>query len=315
MYTLAALIVSIVLQFIAAVIALRLTKKTKYRLSWILISLGFLFMAVRRFLEFLSYIHNDYAENLNQFNSWLTVITSIVITAGVILISELFNYLSRVEKIRQETQKRILDAIIKTEENERKRFAKDLHDGLGPILSTVKMSVSHLAKLEKDPKNKEIILNTDLAINEAIKSLKEISNNLSPHILSNFGLVSAIRNFTRKLEETHSLKFNFNTNLEDDRVDENTEVVLYRVVCELVNNTLKHANAGMISIDLNKGLNKIRLEYIDDGKGFDAENVLADKRTGMGYSNMISRIRSIKGTYEVISREGQGTRVIISVKV
>ncbi|MDZ7741615.1 MAG: sensor histidine kinase [Bacteroidota bacterium] len=315
MYTLVALILSIVLQFVAAVIALRLTKKTKYRLSWILISLGFLFMAVRRFLEFLTYVRSDYAENLNQFNSWLTVITSIVITAGVILISELFNYLGRVERIRQETQKRILDAIIKTEENERKRFAKDLHDGLGPILSSVKMSISHLAKLEENTKNKEIIINTDRAINEAIKSLKEISNNLSPHILSNFGLASAIRNFTNKLEESQTLKLEFNTNLGEKRLDENVEVVLYRVVCELVNNTLKHADAHLIRINLHKDQNKLKLEYSDDGQGFDAEKILTGKRSGMGYSNMISRIRSIKGSYEVISQVGKGVKVIISINI
>ena len=315
MYTLIALIISIILQFIAAVIALRLTKKTKYRLSWILISVGFLFMAIRRFLELLSFTREEYSAKLNDFNAWLTVLTSLVITAGVILISELFNYLGRVERIRKEAQKRVLDAIIKTEENERKRFAKDLHDGLGPILSSVKMSISHLAKLEKDNQNKEIILNTDMAINEAIKSLKEISNNLSPHILSNFGLVSAVRNFTKKLEEAQSVRISFKTNLENERLDENIEVVIYRVICELVNNTLKHAGAKNITIVLNKEQKQLMLAYRDDGKGFDVEKILGGERSGMGFSNMISRIHTIKGSFDVQSEKNKGTEVMIRIKL
>lgn len=102
------------------------------------------------------------------------------------------------------------------------------------------------------------------------------------------------------------MKLEFNTNLGEKRLDENVEVVLYRVVCELVNNTLKHADAHLIRINMHKDQNKLKLEYSDDGQGFDAEKILTGKRSGMGYSNMISRIRSIKGSYEVISQVGKG---------
>ncbi len=315
MITLIALIISILLQFVAAIYSIRLTKVTKYRLSWILISVGFLFMAIRRFIEFISFLGGDYFKDLSILNNWLGIITSLLITAGVILITELFNYLKKVEKAREESEKEILNAIIKTEEKERKRFAKDLHDGLGPILSTVKLSISTLSQIEQKKRNKEIISNTEVVINEALKSIKEISNNLSPHILNNFGLASAIKSFTNKIVKSKTINISFYSNMHDERLDENVEVVLYRIVCELMNNTVKHALANNIGIDLIKNNNLVKLAYTDDGKGFNVEKVLNEKTSGMGYSNMLTRIKSLKGKLNIISSKEKGTEVIIEVSV
>jgi signal transduction histidine kinase len=85
-----------------------------------------------------------------------------------------------------------LNATIRTEEKERRRFAKDLHDDLGPLLSTIKMSVSALSNQKNEENKNEIIQNIDLVVDEAISSIKNISNNLSPHILTNFGLEKAL---------------------------------------------------------------------------------------------------------------------------
>ncbi len=315
MITLIALIISILLQFVAAIYSIRLTKVTKYRLSWILISVGFLFMAIRRFIEFISFLGGDYSQDLGILNNWLGIVTSLLITAGVILITELFNYLKKVEKAREESEKEILNAIIKTEEKERKRFAKDLHDGLGPILSTVKLSISTLSQIEHKKRNKEIISNTEVVINEALKSIKEISNNLSPHILNNFGLASAIKSFTNKIVKSKAINISFNSNMHDERLDENVEVVLYRIVCELMNNTVKHASANNIGIDLIKNNNLIKLVYTDDGKGFDVEKVLNEKTSGMGYSNMLTRIKSLKGKLNINSSKEKGTEVVIEVNI
>lgn len=315
MITLIALIISILLQFVAAIYSIRLTKVTKYRLSWILISVGFLFMAIRRFIEFISFLGGDYSQDLGILNNWLGIVTSLLITAGVILITELFNYLKKVEKAREESEKEILNAIIKTEEKERKRFAKDLHDGLGPILSTVKLSISTLSQLENKKRNKEIISNTEVVINEALKSIKEISNNLSPHILNNFGLASAIKSFTNKIVKSKAINISFNSNMHDERLDENVEVVLYRVVCELMNNTVKHASANNIEINLTKNNNIVKLVYTDDGKGFDVEKILNEKTSGMGYSNMLTRIKSLKGKLNINSSKEKGTEVVIEVSI
>ena len=182
MVRLVALIISFILQIIAAIIALRLMKLTKYRLSWMLLSLSFVFMAVRKIIQFFEYFRGTPSYTWQMIDEWIGVLVSVMIIVGVILIRELFNYLKRADMDRFRTEKRVLNAIINTEENERKRFAKDLHDGLGPILSTVKMSLSALNERIKDPSGTAILNNTNHLINEAINTIKDISNNLSPHV-------------------------------------------------------------------------------------------------------------------------------------
>ena len=150
MVRLIALIISIVLQIIAAVIALRFMKLTKYRLSWILLSLSFVFMSVRLIIQLSEVFRGTPSMTWKLIDDWIGVLISVMIIGGVILIRELFYSLKRADTERVRSEKRVINAIINTEENERKRFAKDLHDGLGPILSTVKMSLSALTDRIKD---------------------------------------------------------------------------------------------------------------------------------------------------------------------
>jgi signal transduction histidine kinase len=311
-----ALIVSILLQFIAAFAAIRLTKITKYNISWILISVGFLIMALHRLAELIPKIYEKNPIDINLIFTWMDLITSIFIAVGVLMIRKIFNFIRKVEQSRREAEKRVLSAIIQTEEKERKRFAKDLHDGLGPLLSTVKMSVSTLVLMDNDPARKEIIANTAHLIDESIKSIKEISNNLSPHILNNFGLASAIKDFTNKIDN-NVIHINFESDIFSRRFDEDIEVVLYRAACELINNTLKHANAHNIEINLTFQFKTILLSYSDDGVGFDVNEIITGipPSQGMGYSNMLSRVNSIKGKMDIESSLENGTKVLIRVKI
>lgn len=316
MFRLIALIVSIFLQLVAVVIALRLTKVTKYKISWILISLGFVFMAVRRLIDLFQFMQNKPIDDLNIINDWIAVIISILISLGVIIIPEIFNYIKKEEDARKIAERRELSAILRTEEIERKRFANDLHDGLGPLLSTIKMSLSALVKSENEKSRLEIIKNAEKLTEEAITSIKEISTNLSPHILNNFGLASAIKNFTDKIRDTKIISIDFQYNIFDERFENDIEVVLYRSVCELVNNTLKHAQASTININLNYNSTKkiIDILYDDDGIGCEIDHVLNGKTEGMGLQNLNSRISSINGYLEIESDKGKGFHAYISIK-
>ncbi len=307
------LVLAIILQFFAAGIAIRLTRVTKYNLSWILITIGLVFMAFQRIVEMIPAISTIHSTEFRHVFIWIGVITSLCFAIGVFLIQKIFNYIKRVDNERRRTEKKVLNAIIQTEEKERQRFAKDLHDGLGPLLSTVKLAVSSLSQMEVDESRREIILNTDMVINEAIKSLKEISNNLSPHILDNFGLTRALWSFINKLNQAKGIEVRFETELKNERFDHNIEVILYRVICELINNTIKHASASHIDIKLELKDERIIVIFADDGKGFDTEVVLNESQRGMGYSNMISRINSLKGVFQVDSAPGKGTNVYINV--
>jgi len=317
MIRLVTLLISIALQLIAAIFALRLMRVTKYRASWVLISLGFLLMAIVRTIKLIQFVGDDFSFYLTMADDWLGVVISFLFTAGVFLIGEIFYSLKRAEIERNRSEKRLLNAIIRTEERERKRFAKDLHDGLGPLLSTVKMSVSALLQTNgiDNSNNKTILENTNVVINEAINSIKEISNNLSPHVLTNFGVVSAIKNFSHKINQTKSITINFSTNMEDERFDHNTEIVLYRATCELINNTLKHASAKNITINITKHHKTLAIQYSDDGIGFAADAKLQTHSEGMGFSNISSRIKSINGVFIINSAPGEGLNAFIKVKL
>ncbi len=308
------LVITIILQFFAVGVAIKLTRVTKYNFSWILLTIGFIFMGIRRLVEFLPFISDFEPQDLGEVFVWFGVVISVSFAIGVFMIQRIFKYMKRVEDSRRLTEKMFLNAIIQTEEKERKRFAKDLHDGLGPLLSTVKMSVSSLAQFEHDKASQEIVANTEMVINEAIKSLKEISDNLSPHVLNNFGLLRALRNFTNKINATKAIRIQLKSNLADERYSNNIEVVLYRVVCELINNTIKHASAKNISIDLQHQEGVLSIDYRDNGKGFNKEKLEElPMMGGMGFSNIYSRINSLKGDIQIESEPKKGTHVYIQV--
>jgi len=315
MLTIPALIVSIVLQIVATIVVISLIKVTRFNVSWILLSIGFIFMAVRRLIEFLPFMDVELSRFVISINNWLGILISVLIVVGVFYIKKIFEDLQKAEEARLIMEKRVLNAVINTEESERKRFAKDLHDGLGPLLSSVKMSFSAIEGKDGSSDQKAILSSAKQAINEAISSLKEISNNLSPHILDNFGLASAIRSFTNKIDQTGKIKIEFRSNISEKRYPGNTEVILYRAICELITNTLKHSKAKKILISLDEEDGKLKVLYQDDGKGFDYNLVLLNETGGMGLPNIRSRINSINGNFAVDSLPGEGVVVTIEVGV
>ena len=313
MVRLIALIISIVLQIIAASIALRFMKLTKYRLSWILLSLSFVFMAVRKIMQLFEYFRGTPSYTWQMIDDWLDVLISFMIITGVVLIRELFYSLKRADIDRMKTEKRVISAIINTEENERKRFAKDLHDGLGPLMSTVKMSLSALGEKIKDPTDTVILNNTNHLINEAINTLKDISNNLSPHVLSNFGLSSALSAFIAKINQTRAIEVEFKSNMENARLESEKEVVMYRAACELINNSILHSGASRIEIELNKHEKFITLQFYDNGRGFDTASLESEESKGMGLSNIETRVKSVDGVFILESNPGKGTSALIKI--
>jgi signal transduction histidine kinase len=313
MVRLIALFISIVLQMVAAGVALRFMKITRYRLSWILLSSSFVLMAVRTLIQLIEYFQGKPSFELMMADEWMNVLISVMIITGVVLIRELFYSLKRAETDRLRSERRLLNAIINTEETEKKRFAKDLHDGLGPLLSTVKMSLSALNTRITDPVGIDILSNTSHVVNEALNTIKEISNNLSPHVLTNLGLASAISAFAAKVNTMRGVTIDFHTNMEGERFDTDKEVVVYRAACELINNGMKHSGASRIEIYLRRHQKIITLQYLDNGRGFDMEKLSSEESAGMGIPNIETRVRSVDGVFVIESAKGKGTSAIIRV--
>ena len=308
-----ALTIAVIIQFIAAFIAISLFRYTKFNFSWILISVAFLLMAIRRMIELLHAFRGEAIDVKNDLLSWIAVAISFFILIGLIYIKRIFILQNKLNELRKENESRVLSAVINTAESERSKFARELHDGLGPLISAIKMAVSAIVPDKKHSKNQEILENTNKLIDESISAIKEISNKLSPHILINFGLLKALQSFKGKLEFSESLSISINSNIKDLRFDYNIEVVLYRIICELITNTINHADATELKVDLNFDQQLLSLEYFDNGIGFDAEKVLQGNK-GMGYTNIQSHIKSLNGTIKVSSQPNQGTHVKITLQ-
>lgn len=305
--------ISLFLQVAAAVIAISLFKRTKFNASWILISIGFLLMAVSRVFELWPTIYPEMEDQMQIIQRWLAFIISLVLLIGVFYIRKIFQFMRRLDELRRETEKRVLAAVIKTEEQERQRFAKELHDGLGPLLSVIKMLVSGLDGHNTPEVNGKIKGNLRQAVDEAISGVRDISANISPHILNNFGLKDAIEAFIKRLGQSENFDVYFTTNLVKERFGYNIEVVLYRVICELINNTLRHANATKVTIDLQLEDGVLYLEYTDNGIGFDLSAVPVHE--GMGLNNMRYRLQSGNGDIEIVSEHGKGMRANAFMRV
>lgn len=302
------LIIAVIIQTVATVYALRLVRATKYNAVWILFIIGFSLLSVERIVQVM--VVNGGVGIPHDTFSWLGVVISICMSIGVMYAHKLFKYIGRLNRQRQLLNKRILTAVLRTEEKARSRFSKELHDGLGPLLSSARMSLSALARDERSPEQKEIIDNTTYVIDEAIRSLREISNNLSPHVLNDFGLARGVQNFIDKSAAMHDVKIRFTTNLRSERFDTDVEVILYRVICELINNSLKHAACSSINLSLSQNGTELALDYTDDGRGFNPQAMMD---CGMGLSNISSRINSLGGVFDIASAKGRGMRAAIRV--
>ena len=310
----AALIISIVFQLLAAIIAFGLSRQTKFNISWILISIAFLLIAVRRILDLVPIYYKELQTEIYIIDRLMGIIISVLLLVGVIFIRRLFKFLKRIDDIRRESENRVLQAIMQTEERERRQLAKDLHDGIGPLLSNIKMSVSALDKSQINGFNRTVVDNINILINESITSLKYTSNNLSPHILDSFGLASAINSFIENINRLGKIDISFNNNIENTRFDSQIETNLYRVICELFQNTVKHAVAYNISLLVHFHEGKLIIQYFDDGIGFNPEDTV--KMNGMGISNMRSRLKALNGEIEFkrIMPKGMMTSVILKTK-
>ncbi|MDR1415278.1 MAG: sensor histidine kinase [Odoribacteraceae bacterium] len=295
---------SLLCQLMALGYAITLFKQTKFNVAWIMISTGLFLMAIYRVIELFPVVDRLANEELYIAKVWLSLVISLVFAVGVFYIRKLFQFLRRLDKIRDETEKRVLSAIIRTEERERQRFAKELHDGLGPLLSVGKMLISGFNAGNAPDVNAKLLHNLQQVADESIASVKEISTNISPHVLNDFGLKEAVSSFISKLRAANGIDIRFQSNIQRQRFSYNVEVIMYRVICELINNTIRHAAATRVRVNLYLEDDILHLDYEDNGRGFDVQQATANG--GMGISNMRYRLNSGNGDLQFTSQPGQG---------
>ncbi|MCK9451391.1 MAG: PAS domain S-box protein [Bacteroidales bacterium] len=197
---------------------------------------------------------------------------------------------------RKELEKRVLIATIETEENERSRFAREIHDGLGPLLSTIKLYVNELETSEQEEREAHTRYINQL-IDEAVSNARNIANNITPKIITDYGLLRSLEEFCTGINATKLLHIRFLPKGISQNLGSTIELTLYRIITELINNTIKHAQAQQVIIELKQEGSCIRLSYKDDGIGFELDKALEKGDHTLGLRNIISRVRSLKGDF------------------
>jgi signal transduction histidine kinase len=211
-------------------------------------------------------------------------------------------------------QNQVLSKIIETEEHEKKIFAEELHDGLGSMISTMNIYVGMLMKNNKSQQQKTEYLNQLRKLaNEAISNVRFFTNSLAPGVLNDFGLVAAIKLHCERINETYPELIVFKDPGIVNRFDRIIEINLYRIAVELINNSLKYAEASNINISINIKNKYIILQYQDNGKGFDIGKVLHSSISGNGIKNIFARVKSLEGTCDFNSKENEGVRFLFKV--
>ena len=206
----------------------------------------------------------------------------------------------------------LLSNTIETEERERRRFSEDLHDGLGPLLSTIGIHLDLMVAKKKNPADLEPLIKTSRElVDEAIQNTKIIANNLTPNILNDFGLQEALEGYVQKINSMGAVRIHLQNKTPNVRYGKAVELAIYRICMELINNSMKHSTAKNIHILLEERGEDLAFRYSDDGTGIDKAEVFTAAHKGLGLSNILSRIKSINGQYSLQTSPGKGFAITI----
>jgi len=246
------------------------------------------------------------------FSGIIIILILIIVLVIISYRSYKHKQLAEKRKIQQNAERKVLDAVIETEYNERKRFAEDLHDGLGVLLSTTRLYINEIEDSDKH-EQKSLIAQSNALLDDAIGNARNIANNIMPAALKNNGLEVAVKSFCDKINASGAISIKVQALNLKKHYKNTLEITIYRMLTEMVNNTLKHARATEISISLVQKNSKLFVYYKDNGTGFDYEKMISSADKGMGLDNTISRIKSIGGSCDIVSSDGNGFFASIEV--
>jgi PAS domain S-box-containing protein len=210
---------------------------------------------------------------------------------------------------QKKMQNVVLKAIIETEEKERMRLAKDIHDSVGQHLSAIKFYIGTSADAVEDPKQKSILLKANAALVDVQADMRNICFNIMPKSLEVFGLIKAVEELCAK-ELLNQMKIVIKESDGFPRMPLQQEFALFRIIQEFINNALKHSKADSLWIEFKCKKKLVGISLADNGIGFDLKKI---RNQGMGLNNVRSRIRPYNGEVDIISRPGKGTRYEISI--
>lgn len=221
----------------------------------------------------------------------------------------------RINELEAEKQLTATEAVLKGEEQERTRLAKDLHDGLGGMLSGIKYSFNTMkGNLIMTPENAQAFERSMDMLDSSIREMRRVAHNMMPEALVKFGLDTALSDFCNDINQTGALNVRYQSiGMTNAQLDQTTSITIYRIIQELINNSLKHAGAKNAIVQISRIDGTISITVEDDGKGFDTS--ILNKSKGIGWSNIQNRVEFLKAKLDVQSSPDKGTSVQIDVSI
>jgi two-component system NarL family sensor kinase len=251
---------------------------------------------------------------------WILVILAVSLTVIGLLFQRKNQHkqrlqLQRIKELETEKQLAAAEAVLKGEEQERSRLAKDLHDGLGGMLSGIKFSFQTMkGNLILTPDNARLFERSLDMLDTSIMEMRRVAHNLMPENLIKFGLDAALKDYCNDIQPSGVLQIDYiSIGLENAEIEHSTALSIYRVIQELVNNILKHAEAKLALVQLTKNGNLILLDVEDDGKGFEHSKILLS--SGIGWTNIKSRLEYLNARVTLDSAPGRGSSIHIEVQL
>lgn len=220
--------------------------------------------------------------------------------------------IQKTETILKEKELETINAMVSGQEKERLRLAGELHDNLGSTLATVRMQVENLERnLDKVENPKALLQKTNALVNEAYDKVRAISHERNSGVMAKDGLLPAVEKLARTVSSTNGVTIDVQDFGLENRIPNELEITIFRIIQELVTNIVKHAEASEATISLTQHDNELNIIVEDNGKGFKVGKL--EEKDGMGLGNIERRVEHLEGTMEVDSAEGRGTSVSIDI--
>jgi signal transduction histidine kinase len=255
---------------------------------------------------------------VSQFALFFSVATvAMLLLAGAIVLFVVFYQKKMIQEqlkrqqLELDFQQRMMEATMESEENERRRLAGELHDSVGGMLSTIRVGLSTMAKQLPDPK---VIDQSKLMIDDTLTSVRRISLDLMPSTLEKFGLVPALKELCERFQAASLIPLHFEEHGDVAEIDGKRALKIFRIVQELINNAVKHAQATSLNVAISsEGDLKITVE--DDGIGFDPSHTFSASTngSGLGLYNMQNRSRLLNARLEFDVQTKKGSKITLTV--
>ncbi|MEM9846973.1 MAG: sensor histidine kinase [Bacteroidota bacterium] len=244
---------------------------------------------------------------------WLFLGVSLLLLAISILVYQNRQKSNRLllSAAKQEQQITSIRSMLEGQEQERARIARDLHDGLGNMLSTVKANMESLQHQVDDTETKQIYIRANEMIDEACMEVRKIAHEMMPQALEKLGLQKALEDLVWKMEANQDFEVSFDVYGEAQTLDDSTNIMLYRIVQEAFSNIIRYAEAKEVVFQMTYSDDWLNLTLEDDGKGFDMTEL--NKNEGIGLKSIAFRTQYIGGEYEIDSRPNMGTSMSVNV--